>query len=132
MTRAYQARALHDGVKPGFRAVVDNPDGWPIAHCMALGDAEQIAAALNATPSQRLDAATVDPQWCSECKDTRTVDCYRPGCPMTKMDAATVERCAQVADAVCRSHRHPILGGFVYDAVRALATDPHQHGGKGA
>lgn len=52
MSRAYRYRAIQDGGKPGFRAVVDNPDGWPIAHCMTLDDAEQIANALSDTPKR--------------------------------------------------------------------------------
>jgi hypothetical protein len=54
---AYRVRTLHDGVRAGFSAVVDGPDGWPICHCMSAGAAELIAACLNYRLSEQRAAA---------------------------------------------------------------------------
>jgi hypothetical protein len=61
--------------------------------------------------------------------------------PSQRLDAATVERCAQVADGErveAEATGHPedraynLAIDHVIKAILALATDPHQHGGKGA
>ncbi|MEH3121145.1 MAG: hypothetical protein PGN16_04060 [Sphingomonas phyllosphaerae] len=65
--------------------------------------------------------------------------------PSQGLDAATVERCAQVADDVWKSAAASVASGGGLTArgraaiaddircrIRALATDTHQHGGKGA
>lgn len=46
----------------------------------------------------------------------------------TALDAATIERCAQVAYAVCAETRHVALGDKVAAAIRALLNAEKRHG----
>ena len=59
----------------------------------------------------------------------------RRATPSQGLDAATVERCAQVAEAFEGSAAlercddpTSATGSEIADRIRALATDPHQHG----
>jgi len=55
--------------------------------------------------------------------------------PSQGLDAATVERCAQVAEnypSPLNDLPMALAMRDVATTIRALATDPHQHGGKGA
>ncbi|GAA4216952.1 hypothetical protein GCM10022253_14420 [Sphingomonas endophytica] len=68
----------------------------------------------------------------------------RSATPSQRLDAATVERIVRSAiNRALRAETDPVLSfsiehrqrernAAVADAVAALATEPHQHGGKGA
>lgn len=102
---------LRDAVIASVRRRVEQGD-CPTERAQTVEVLEHVILDLaDATPSQRLDAATVE----------RNLEAQRQ----------TIEACARVADRM--------EGGLnIAGAIRrlspndALATEPHQHGGKGA
>jgi len=78
----------------------------------AWWDAMALRHKLSTTPSQRLDAATVER--CAAYMDARAEEIFAVA---TNKSTAAMMRAVFQAEAA---------------AIRALATDPHQHGGKGA
>ena len=101
----------------------------PIAHSM-----ESATRYVRLDPPQHVTARMMQQFAAGEPVDGGT-DMPKPTTPSQGLDAATVERCAQVAESCAEaewSDRGVQVAEWVAAAIRALATEPHQHGGKGA
>ena len=151
------------------RLGIEGRDGWFFHTEEAdLADARDRFAALS---PQGMDAKEggISKEWClkmAQLEAGQEIGAGMPDHPLRQpetdaaapsqgLDAATVERCAQVADQASSAnlmrsdelrkssdpidveysvayHRKHGEAKAIAAAIRALATDPHQHGGKGA
>lgn len=107
--------------------------GVTLAHAPSYDVAEEIAAALNAVATPEIcpqcsgSGVGVADTVCTLCNGTGGV----PVTPSQRLDAATVERCAREAEGWGGAYAHgPVHSTRTYiaAAIRALATEPHQHG----